>query len=326
MTDRLRILTPSRLHFGLLGWGDHAPRQFGGVGLMTEDPGLEIVVEPSAAWEATGPLAERSREVAASVARRLAEEGRPVGPLRIENRRVPEAHVGLGVGTQLSLAVAKAVTEFAGLPGTPVETLARLTDRGRRSGIGIHGFAEGGLIVDAGRRRERDVPTRLVRQEFPNDWSVLIIVPGRGPGLHGPEELNAFRSLPPMPEATTATLCRLVLLGLMPAVVERDLGAFGRALNEIQQVVGGVFAPVQSGRYARPEAETMIERMTVLGLHGAGQSSWGPTLYAFSNAGADERVRQRETLVREFNLGPWQALWTRACQPGARSYREPVEP
>ena len=45
MTRLLRILTPSRLHFGLLGWGPQAPRQFGGVGLMVERPGLEIVAE-----------------------------------------------------------------------------------------------------------------------------------------------------------------------------------------------------------------------------------------------------------------------------------------
>ena len=38
---RCRLRTPSRLHFGLFGWGPEARRQFGGVGLMVDDPGLE---------------------------------------------------------------------------------------------------------------------------------------------------------------------------------------------------------------------------------------------------------------------------------------------
>ena len=61
---RLRINTPSRLHFGLLGWGPQVPRQFGGVGLMLERPGLEIVAETAPTWEADGPLADRALDVA----------------------------------------------------------------------------------------------------------------------------------------------------------------------------------------------------------------------------------------------------------------------
>src|SRR3954469_25466101 len=103
---RLRVQTPSRLHFGLLGWGPRAPRQFGGVGLMIEKPGLEVLIENAPSWEATGPLAERSLDVALAIAKRLGERGCPVGPFRLTNINIPDAHVGLGVGTQLSLALA----------------------------------------------------------------------------------------------------------------------------------------------------------------------------------------------------------------------------
>jgi len=317
MTNRVRIRTPSRLHFGLLGWGDRAPRLFGGVGLMIEDPGLEIVVESARSWEATGPLSERSLEVAANVTRHLLESGHTVGPLRIENVRVPAPHVGLGVGTQLSLAIARALTELAGLPATPVDRLARLTGRGRRSGIGIHGFAEGGLIVDGGRRLDQEVPTRLFHQDFPEDWWVLVIVPGHSEGIHGSAEIDAFRSLPEMPVAATEKLCRLVLTGLLPGLVENDLPAFGKALSEMQRVVGDAFAPVQKGQFARPEAEAMIERMTHLGLHGAGQSSWGPTLYAFGEQAKQERDRLRYQLIQEFTLSKQEIFWTQASRKGA---------
>src|SRR5205823_5324524 len=103
-----------------------------------------------------------------------------------------------------------ALTELAGLAGTSVETLALLTGRGQRSGVGIHGFREGGLIVDAGRRESRSVPTRLLQLPFPEEWSILIIIPERATGLFGSEEAHAFDTLSPLPDASSDRLCRLV--------------------------------------------------------------------------------------------------------------------
>ncbi|MCA1685055.1 MAG: beta-RFAP synthase [Planctomycetia bacterium] len=314
---RVTVRTPSRLHFGLLGWGGNAPRQFGGVGLMVEAPGLELAVETAPRWEASGPLSERTLQIARDVASRLEKHGTSVNPVRLVNRNVPDAHVGLGVGTQLSLAVARALTELAGLRATPVSTLARLTGRGRRSGIGIHGFAEGGLIVDAGRRGDQDVPTRLVGIPFPREWWVLIVQPGQVQGLHGPEELKAFRTLPSMPERTSERLCRLVMLGLLPAVLEGDLKEFGVSLGEIQWIVGAAFAPVQGGCYRNPRVEMLSRSMNRLGLHGVGQSSWGPTLYGFSQGDPTERERHRRSLIREFEMQPEKLIWTNACNTGA---------
>ena len=60
---RMRIRTPSRLHFGLLGWGPQASRQFGGVGLMIDAPGIDLVVEPASSWLIEGPLAPRVEQL-----------------------------------------------------------------------------------------------------------------------------------------------------------------------------------------------------------------------------------------------------------------------
>src|SRR5216684_2339976 len=100
---RVTIKTPSRLHFGLLGWGPGASRQFGGVGLMVEEPGLALVVERASSWPATGPLASRSLEIARTIAHELQEAEPPVGPFRIDVLHAPDPHVGLGSGTQLSM-------------------------------------------------------------------------------------------------------------------------------------------------------------------------------------------------------------------------------
>jgi len=155
---RLLVRTPSRLHFGLLGWGPEAARQFGGLGLMIEDPAIALTAELGSPPLVQGPLADRVQRVLRFLGNRLAERGIPVRAMRIRIVEAPPEHVGLGVGTQLSLAIVAAVhrLEGAGLPSA--QDLARLAGRGQRSGIGLHGFQRGGFLVDGGRKADRDVP------------------------------------------------------------------------------------------------------------------------------------------------------------------------
>jgi beta-ribofuranosylaminobenzene 5'-phosphate synthase len=319
--SRIQIRTPSRLHFGLLAWGPHSPRQFGGVGLMIEAPRLELSAEPASEWRADGPLARRALHVADRVAGRLAADGNRVPPLHLRIQHAPDEHVGLGVGTQLSLAVARAILALSDLPEPSIDTLSTLTGRGQRSGIGLHGFVHGGLIVDGGRRGPEGSPPLLSRLTFPPDWAILVVQPRRFTGLHGTEELRAFAELPPIADPVTDRLCRLVLLGLLPAVLERDLESFGAALTELQQQVGRCFAPAQGGLYARPELEAIVNELRILGLHGVGQSSWGPTLYAFSDHAPDRRQTILERIRARFDLAGDAVFWTQGSPRGSRLER-----
>ena len=72
----LRIRTGSRLHFGLFSLGA-APRLFGGVGLMIDEPGIQLCATPAREWSAEGPLSARVLEFARRFALRLqlAREG-----------------------------------------------------------------------------------------------------------------------------------------------------------------------------------------------------------------------------------------------------------
>jgi beta-RFAP synthase len=115
----------------------------------------------------------------------------------------------------------------------------------------------------------------------------------------------------------TDRLCRLILLGLLPAVIEHDLDSFGASLVEIQRHVGRGFAPAQGGTYAHPEIESIIAMLKSEGLQGAGQSSWGPALYAFSDRPADEREALLHRLRERLALGPGSAFWTVASRRGA---------
>jgi beta-RFAP synthase len=266
-------------------------------------------------------LAGRALEVARRVAGRLEVEGIRLAPARLRIQQAPDEHVGLGVGTQLSLAVARALFAVSELPPPSLQQLSALTGRGQRSGIGLHGFVHGGLIVDGGRRGPEGIPPLLSRVAFPPEWAILVIQPRRFTGLHGTEELRAFTELPPIADRVTDRLCRLVLLGLLPAVAERDLESFGAALTELQQQVGRCFAPAQGGIYARPELEAIVNDLRAQGLHGVGQSSWGPTLYSFSNHPPDRRQMILEQTRSRFGLRDDVLFWTQASAEGSRLER-----
>ncbi len=314
--NMFRLFAPSRLHFGLLARGPNAPRQFGGLGLMVDSPGLVIEAEPSETWMAHGPLAERALRIALQVASRFIELGIEPVPLEFSILKAPAEHVGLGTGTQLGLSIAKLATTAAGRPEFSALGLASLSGRGERSGVGLHGFDVGGLVVEGGHHGTGGTAPLLCRLEFPEQWKALIVAPPSAEGLHGPNERQAFAKLPPMPESETDRLCRLVLLGVLPAVVEHDLDEFGASLEEIQHRVGVWFSPAQGGIFASRRAEEIVKWLRNEGLSGVGQSSWGPTLYGFTDRDEVWRTGLLNRLQSRFDLGQ-AGLWTTANRHGA---------
>ena len=265
-----RVVTGSRLHFGLLRpppAGDR--RGFGGCGLMIEAPAVRVAVEPAAEWSAIGPSADR----ALAVAQRIA----PDRPHRVVVEVCPAEHVGLGVGTQLSLAVARAVTGSLGGPVVSAADLARLSGRGGRSGVGVHGFEQGGFIVDGGRRAADGLAPLVARAEFPPDWRIVLLRPP-GPAVwHGARERAAFAAM--TSAASDDSLCRLVLLGMLPALAEREPGSIFRGAVRVQHPGwGGV--PSGPGRTVRRRGGGIDCLVRGQGIAGVGQSSWGPTTFA----------------------------------------------
>ena len=317
MDCRLRVRTPARLHFGLLGWGQESRRQFGGVGLMLQSPQIDVVVEPGESWHFEGPFVERLAALVPRLQDRFAAIGLRLSPARIRVLEAPQEHIGLGVGTQFSLAVACALLSMSGVQEPSVEVLGLITGRGDRSGIGLHGFYHGGLIVDGGRRKRTGIPPLIGRYAFPEEWSVLVIQPPGLHGLHGLAESRAFAEIPPIPEHVTERLCRIVLLELVPAVLERDLPTFGAALMELQAHVGAIFSPAQGGCYTSAQSSAIVEELGRAGFVGIGQSSWGPTLYAFTDRSAEELNSLVDQLSKRSSFQGCMTQVTNAANRGA---------
>src|SRR5580765_990763 len=125
-------------------------RQFGGAGLMVKHPGIALTVEPASEWIVQGPCGDRELQVAKTVSNGLGLKH----AFKIVIERCPPEHIGLGTGTQLSLAVGRGIALAAGRADLSGLSLAKLTGRGRRSAIGIHGFTQGGFLVEAGKREQ----------------------------------------------------------------------------------------------------------------------------------------------------------------------------
>lgn len=269
------VAAPARLHFGMLDLGGSLGRRYGGIGVGIPDPGVVVEAERNEALFAEGPDADRALEAAR---RCLSHFGAGRG-VTLRVRSAIPAHAGLGSGTQLALAVARALAELYGLPADP-RSLARSVGRGRRSAIGTWLFGGGGFVVEGGRRPESEaIAPLLARLAIPPAWRCVVAVPASAPGVSGEREAAAFRELPAPPASDAARTAHLVLMAMLPALAEGDLEHFGCALSEVQRINGRWFAPSQGGLFAAGESTRVVEEMTARGVAAVGQSSWGPAIY-----------------------------------------------
>lgn len=290
MTREVVVYTGSRLHFGPLSHGAAAGRYFGGVGTMIDDPGCALAVRHASQDELSGPA--QAVERAARLLERYRRSplgNRAAAGYQVQMSEVIPAHGGFGSGTQFNLALARAVTALDRPWPVDVHDLAALTGRGARSALGIHGFEQGGFLVEAGKEVAEAVSPLVARVEFPAAWRWLLITPEDSAGLSGEREIEAFQQLPPMPDATTGRLCQIALMQVLPSLVEQRFDAFSEALFEFGRTVGEYFAPVQGGVYADPRMACLAEALRRRGLHGVGQTSWGPTLFALCKSTDEAR-------------------------------------
>jgi beta-RFAP synthase len=272
----VNVTTSSRLHLGFFDLNGGLGRMFGSIGLSLQAPVTSLSISPSKTFAAEGEGAERAIKIAQQVATHINVDG----GVHIHLDQVIPEHSGLGSGTQLSLAVGMAMNALY-QHNLNVNEVAVLTQRGTRSGIGLGTFSTGGLIVDGGRASKSPVPPVIARAEFPEDWPILLIFDKGHSGVYGTQELSAFQNLPLFPEASAALLCRQVLMQALPAIAERDLPAFGQAIQALQAVTGDYFAPAQGGgRYTSSLVANVLSQLQANGVHCFGQSSWGPTGFA----------------------------------------------
>jgi beta-ribofuranosylaminobenzene 5'-phosphate synthase len=305
--NEVRVRAAARLHLGFLDLDGGLGRKFGGLGLAIGGPCTRLTLARAEAALVEGPEAPRAAHALDKIKAALAPQGR----YHLSIHEAIPAHAGLGSGTQLALAIAAAVRRLEDLPADPAADAA-LLERGARSGLGAGLFTLGGFIVDGGRGASGLTPPVVARLPFPPEWRALLVTEPRGAGLSGEHEREAFAALPRAEAALAGEACRRVLMQALPALVEQDIAAFGAAISRIQEIVGDYFAPAQGGRrFVSPAVEDAVAALLEQGAVGSGQSSWGPTGFAFVASDACARricERARPRVAPEVEISVVQGL------------------
>uniref|UniRef100_A0A7C4W3B1 Beta-ribofuranosylaminobenzene 5'-phosphate synthase n=1 Tax=Geoglobus ahangari TaxID=113653 RepID=A0A7C4W3B1_9EURY len=280
----MKIRTPSRIHITLIDLNGEIGRIDGGVGLALEEPYVSIKAKESDHVVIKGESENFDRY------KTVAEKFREVfgSGIEIKILRDFKSHVGLGSGTQISLAVGKAFTELNGIEMS-VREIAEFVGRGGTSGIGVAAFEFGGFIVDGGhsvKEKNTFLPSSfskakpapiLVRYDFP-DWDLYVFIP-ESKGFFGKREVDLFKKNTPLKIEEVRELCHIILMKLMPSVVEEDLEEFAKAIYRIQYIG---FKRAEINQYG-DLIYRIIEEAKDYGA--VGMSSTGPSVYFIGEEG-----------------------------------------
>ncbi len=293
---RIHIKTPSRLHFGIIDLSRSVGRSYGSVGLAIEGLGYEILAEKGEELEVLGP--EKDVEQARKIAEKVTQIYNIPRQVKINILESIPMHVGLGSTTQLTLAVATAITKLYMVKASSVE-LAEKMGRGKNSGVGTYAFMNGGFIVDGGIKGGK-FPPLIFRHDFPEEWKFVIVTPEIERGLDEKTEEGLFKRITASTDLARR-ICHSLVMKMLPSIVEHDIESFGQVLTEVQRLVGEAFSPYQGGVFGSQVSSDIVNQMLEDGAYGAGQSSWGPTVYGLveSNAQA-EKLKER---ILEFLKG-----------------------
>jgi beta-ribofuranosylaminobenzene 5'-phosphate synthase len=281
---KVYVKSPSRLHFTLIDLNGELGRIDGGVGVALNFPNVILEASKANTIIVEGLKPDKVKRLAEKFVKTInIKEG-----FKINVKKVIPSHVGLGSSTQLSLSIASALAKLFNIK-VDVKRLAEIMGRGGTSGIGIAAFQYGGFIVDGGhpfkkgkkgkkaflpsRASKASPPPIIVKYDFPLDWLFVIAIPNISKGFYGKREVEAFRAICPTPSIEAEKTSRLILMKMLPALKEFNIKEFGEALTDLQNI-----SDIKKS-LIHPIAKKCIEKMLENGAYGAGQSSWGPSIY-----------------------------------------------
>ncbi len=270
---RILVLSPARLHFGIINPFNRKFKMYGCIGLAIDRPRTIVEVE-----EYSEDVIESDRYLEVKYCLERLRKYFNIPKVKIKTIQSIPKHVGLGSTTQLMLSIAKGLLTLSNIEVSIIE-VAKILGRGKVSGIGTYIFQYGGLIIDSGKDKIEEFPKLHARIEFPENWYFIITIPSKGRGLSEEEEEKIFSQNIDIPEELILKAQEILYRQFVPAIIDKDIEKFGKALTELQIIVGKMFINIQKDIY-NPSCVKVINILKKLDVLGIGQSSWGPTIYA----------------------------------------------
>ena len=302
----MKIYPPSRLHLSLISMQESGGRINGGIGFAIQEPKLSIQVKSSNTLSIQD---SRNHGLEPQAISRLEEVLQIVGKkygfqksISVHISGDASAHHSFGTGTAIRLACLEAMF-IANNKGYTNDELISLSGRGGTSGIGIHTYFQGGLVLDLGRKNtgealqpssqnSKSIKPLLFQQVTMPDWDIGVCFPSHIASLNEKEEKAFFKATCPIPESEAYKAMYHAVSGVYAAVCEHDKGAFEVAIKALQEC-----AWKKAERNQHGEALATLEEQ--LYFHGAstvGMSSLGPCLFFLSNDMDKALVKMKESI------------------------------
>lgn len=290
-----RVVAGARLHFGFTNLSLVHERLYGALGVALEAPETVVRAEPAAECRCSGSLGP-------GLVERVVELLDVPGAAVDVEKALPR-HAGLGSGTQHALAILTAVARAYDREPRP-RRLAPSLGRGGRSGVGVATFERGGFVLDTGHPTARfttdrpetgewTVPAVAAHHRIPGTWRFVVVVAEGAPGRSGDGEDRAMRAVVERADPERADrIAGIVTRRVLPAIAEGSAERFGEAVAEIGRLNGSWYAHKQGGVYRPPVGNIVASLGESPAIYGAGQSSWGPSVYGITDETRAQDARE----------------------------------
>lgn len=297
-----------------------APHCFGGLGLMVSLPSVELIGEAQWHTSELRALSQWSnisfpdepsywRNRISSIVRDTHQRLPSLADFKLDIHwpTLPEPHIGFGSGTQFACAAVRLLMLLSDLsPQANNPSLTRISStldesrrdefrtllqqvgRCKRSHIGLNGFLDGALIYDRG-LGDDEVPTSIQGMErnqrtqslgFPESWRILTLWEPHYSGDAGDKEQALFDECSLRENPFKEEMIQLAQGEVLPGAQMQDWRRFSQAIGRYGECAGEVFRSVQGDVYRSERIRFWVDTIRSLGIHGVGQSSWGPVVFA----------------------------------------------
>tara|TARA_B100000989_G_scaffold298064_1_gene285930 strand:- start:91 stop:1050 length:960 start_codon:yes stop_codon:yes gene_type:complete len=293
--QKLIIKTPSRIHLGFLELDNNSDRLFGSLGLTISNFETQLSLRKS---KKTNVICENSNQKE-KIKKIITLLNRKIDfpPFELKVLKSIPAHSGLGSGTQLALSIGTLISSFA-KKNISIDEQAIIFKRGKRSGIGIESFKNGGFIVDGGKiKKSTKIPPILFNYNWPENWKLILILDKSLEGIHGLKEKQEFRDIKGISGEFSKENCKSLCLKILPAIIEKRFKEFCSGMQEVQNNTARIFSKAQGGFFSSRKISMIFNFIKNNEKICYGQSSWGPTGYIIL-----ENESKREKIFNEISI------------------------
>ena len=281
--NTIQIIAPARLHFGFLELNNNSSA-FGGIGLSIDKFNTKITVKKNIGAK----FEDKALDKASFFLKKFCKKNKIKSNFFLNIEKATPPHIGLGSGTQLALSIGSAISQLNNI-NLDLEKIAKILNRSLRSNIGLINFKHGGFLIDL--KIKNKFFSNINKVFFPEDWKIILIKDTKQ-GLHGKNEMDAFKKIRSFPKINHIKLTDLVLFQIYPSLIENNFNEFSKAISKLQNIMGKYFNIFQNGMFSSSEVSNVLNFLRKENISGYGQTSWGPTGFAlFPNIKKAEEMR-----------------------------------